>query len=58
MSADSSSLAAALPDGMVITDPDILAGYRQDRAFDPAAGTPLALVRPTSPEQVQTTVRW
>ena len=58
MSAETSSLAAALPDGMVITDPDILAGYRQDRAFDPDAGIPLALVRPTSTEEVQTTVRW
>ncbi|UOG23295.1 FAD-binding protein [Gordonia amicalis] len=58
MSADTRSLAAALPDGMVITDPDILAGYRQDRALDPTAGTPLALVRPTSTEDVQTTVHW
>ncbi|WP_143965529.1 FAD-binding oxidoreductase [Gordonia zhaorongruii] len=55
---DLSSLTTALPDGMVVTDPDILGGYRQDRAFDPAAGTPLALVRPTTTEQVQTTVRW
>ena len=39
MSADTSSLAAALPDGMVITDPDILAGYRQDRALDPSTLT-------------------
>ncbi|WP_168706618.1 FAD-binding oxidoreductase [Gordonia paraffinivorans] len=58
MSADPSSLAATLPDGMVITDPDILAGYRQDRAADPDAGTPLALVRPTSTAEVQETVRW
>lgn len=52
------SLAAELPDGMVVTDPDILAGYRQDRAQDPDAGTPLALIRPTTTAQVQTTVRW
>nr|WP_064570354.1 FAD-linked oxidase C-terminal domain-containing protein [Gordonia sp. LAM0048] len=58
MSADPSSLAASLPDGMVVTDADILAGYRQDRAADPTAGTPLALVRPTTTEQVQNTVRW
>lgn len=51
-------LAAALPEGMVVTDPDVLAGYRQDRAQDPAAGTPLALVRPTTTAEVQTTVRW
>ena len=53
-----SDLAQALPEGMVVTDPDILGGYRQDRALDPGAGTPLALVRPTTTEQVQTTVRW
>lgn len=53
-----SDLAQALPEGTVVTDPDILAGYRQDRALDPAAGTPLALVRPTTTKQVQATVRW
>ncbi|MEO9329744.1 FAD-binding oxidoreductase [Gordonia aurantiaca] len=58
MSADPSSLAALLPDGMVITDPDILAGYRQDRAADPDAGTPLALVRPTTTAEVEETVKW
>ena len=36
-------LAADLPDGVVVTDPDILASYRQDRAADPDAGTPLAV---------------
>ncbi|MGV9801566.1 hypothetical protein ACWDTP_26310, partial [Mycobacterium sp. NPDC003449] len=39
-------LIAELPDGVVVTDPDILASYRQDRAADPTAGTPLAVVRP------------
>ncbi|MBF6061897.1 FAD-binding protein [Nocardia terpenica] len=43
---------------MLVTDPDILAGYRQDRALDPDAGTPLALVRPTTTEQVATVLRW
>ncbi|WAC58043.1 FAD-binding oxidoreductase [Gordonia sp. SL306] len=52
------SLAAALPNGMVVTDPDILAAYRQDRAQDPQAGTPLALIRPTTTEHVQIAVRW
>lgn len=55
---DTGMLAALLPDGMVVTDPDILAGYRQDRAQDPDAGTALALIRPTTTEQVQTVVRW
>ena len=58
MSADPSSLGASLTDGMVVTDADILAGYRQDRANDPDAGTPLALIRPTTTVEVQTAVRW
>ena len=47
-----------LPEGTVITDPDVVASYRHDRARDPAAGVPLAVVRPTSTEQVQTVLRW
>ncbi|MFC4376202.1 FAD-binding oxidoreductase [Nocardia halotolerans] len=43
---------------MVVTDPDVLAGYRQDRASDPAAGVALALVRPTTTEQVATVLQW
>ena len=31
----STSLIAELPDGTVVTDPDILESYRQDRALDP-----------------------
>ncbi|NLG23489.1 MAG: FAD-binding protein [Actinomycetales bacterium] len=53
-----SALIDTLPEGMVVTDPDVLGGYRQDRALDPQAGIPLALVRPTSTEQVQAIVRW
>jgi len=51
-------LAAELGDSVVTTDPDILASYRQDRAADPAAGIPLAVVRPTRTEQVQAVLRW
>ncbi|NOR03835.1 FAD-binding protein [Mycolicibacterium fortuitum] len=51
-------LISELPDGVVVTDPDILASYRQDRAADPGAGTPLAVVRPTRTEEVQTVLRW
>ena len=40
------ALIAELPEGVVVTDPDILESYRQDRAADPSAGTPLAVVRP------------
>ena len=51
-------LIAELPDGMVVTDPAVTEGYRHDRAFDPSAGKPLAVVRPRRTEQVQTVLRW
>ena len=34
---DIGTLAAELGDGVLVTDPDILASYRHDRAMDPAA---------------------
>lgn len=43
---------------MVVTDPTITEGYRHDRALDPAAGKPLAVVRPRCTEEVQTVLRW
>ncbi|HTM85226.1 MAG TPA: FAD-binding protein, partial [Mycobacterium sp.] len=52
------NLIAELPEGVVVTDPDVLASYRHDRAADPAAGTPLAVVRPRRTEEVQTVLRW
>jgi glycolate oxidase len=52
------SLIAELPDGMVVTDPAVTEGYRQDRAFDPSAGKPLAVVRPRRTEEVQAVMRW
>jgi glycolate oxidase len=51
-------LIAKLPDGMVVTDPTVTEGYRQDRAFDPSAGKPLAVVRPRRTEEVQAVLRW
>ncbi len=51
-------LIAGLPDGMVVTDPTVTEGYRQDRAFDPSAGKPLAVVRPRRTEEVQAVLRW
>ncbi|GAA4541111.1 FAD-binding oxidoreductase [Mycobacterium paraffinicum] len=51
-------LIAGLPDGMVVTDPTVTEGYRQDRAFDPSAGKPLAVVRPRCTADVQTVLRW
>ena len=55
---DIGTLAAELGNGVLVTDPDILASYRHDRAMDPAAGTPVAVVRPTTTEQVQAVLRW
>ncbi|KMO81272.1 FAD-binding protein [Mycolicibacterium obuense] len=51
-------LTASLPEGTVVTDPDIVASYRQDRAADPSAGTPMAVVRPQRTDEVQTVLRW
>ena len=51
-------LIAELPDGTVVTDPDIVASYRQDRAVDPNAGTAMAVVRPRRTEEVQAVMRW
>ena len=50
-------LISDLPDGTVVTDPDILESYRHDRAADPNAGTPMAVVRPRRTEEVQTVLR-
>jgi glycolate oxidase len=55
---DLASLIAALPPDTVLTDPDVLASYRQDWARDPDAGTPLAVVRATCTADVQAVLRW
>ncbi|BDZ40288.1 FAD-binding oxidoreductase [Microbacterium suwonense] len=52
-----SALTAELPEGAVLTAPDSLQAYRRDRAEDPDAGTPLAVVRATCTEDVQAAVR-
>ena len=51
-------LRAALPGGVVVTDPDAVEKYRHDWSRDPSAGTPMAVVRAENAEQVQTAVRW
>lgn len=51
-------LVAQLPEGAAITDPVKTEAYRRDRAEDPAAGTPAAVVRATSTEDVQAVVRF
>ena len=52
-----SSLTDALPAEAVITDPDSMDAYRWDRANDPDAGVPAAVVRATSTAEVQAVVR-
>jgi glycolate oxidase len=56
--AELEDLVAALPADTVVTDPDLVANYRQDWARDPDAGTPLAVVRANSTDDVQTVLRW
>ena len=55
---DLSPLVEALGDDVVLVDPDRMAGYRWDRANDPGAGMPLAVVRAGSTEDVQTALRF
>ena len=58
MTAPLDDLVAALPDGAVLTDPDLVEGYRRDWARDPGAGHPLAVVRVRSTDEVQQVLRW
>ncbi|MGH3474723.1 MAG: FAD-binding oxidoreductase, partial [Aeromicrobium sp.] len=51
-------LVEALPQGIVLTDPDIVEGYRFDWSRDPNAGTPIAVVRVEDAAQVQIVIRW
>ena len=55
---DLDALAVQLPDGALLVDPDRMDGYRWDRANDPAAGVPLAVVRAACTEDVQAAVRF
>ncbi|HEX6242533.1 MAG TPA: FAD-linked oxidase C-terminal domain-containing protein [Polyangiales bacterium] len=50
-------LGDVLGDGLV-TDRDVIEGYRRDRAAWANAGQPLALVRPASTAEVQAVARW
>jgi len=51
-------LAALLPGGVVVTNPDLVEKYRHDRFEDLPAGRPRAVVRAESTEQVQLALRW
>ena len=49
-------LVDALPAGIVVTSPESLEAYRWDRAEDPMAALPIAVVRAETTEQVQLAV--
>ena len=49
-------LAAALPDGAVVTDPDLVEGYRYDRTTWLTPGRPAAVAFPSSTAEVATAV--
>ena len=51
------ALRAALPDGVLVTDPDVVEPYRWDWSRDVSAGQPRAVVRAVSAEDVQVAVR-
>ncbi len=55
---DASELVELLPEGVVTTDPEAIEKYRFDWSHDSTAGTPLAVVRAESADQVQAAVRW
>ncbi|MGW5438978.1 FAD-binding oxidoreductase [Nocardia asteroides] len=55
---DLGALISVVSDGAVVTDPDLLAGYRHDWARDPDAGTPVAVVRARGTADVAATLAW
>ena len=55
---DTSPLVEQLGADKVLVDADRMAAYRWDRAQDPDAGVPLAVVRAESTEDVQAAVRF
>jgi glycolate dehydrogenase FAD-linked subunit len=58
MADDVDELMAAMPDGQVITDPDIVDAYCRDQADSVKPGQARCLVSARSTEDVATTVRW
>ncbi len=51
------ALVDALPEDVVLTDPDVIEPYRHDRAMTVVPGRPIALVRATETAHVQTALR-
>src|SRR5262245_61027223 len=50
-------LTAALPPGRVLTDPDVLRGYERDEADLCDSGTPAAVLRPHTTDEVATALK-
>src|SRR3712207_1077570 len=57
-SVDVAGLIAALPPGVVLTQPDAVEKYRNDWSKATGAGTPVAVVRAQEAGHVQEAVRW
>jgi glycolate oxidase len=55
---DLNALAAALPDGRVITDPDIVDAYRRDQTTAVVPGKARCVVTARSTGEVAATMRW
>jgi glycolate oxidase len=55
---DLAPLVSAFAEGQVVVDPERMDGYRWDRAHDPGAGVPLAVVRAEGTADVQAAVRF
>ncbi len=51
-------LAGVVPAGVLVTDGDVMEGYRRDRADLVPAGVPMAVARPTGTGQVSEIMRW
>jgi glycolate oxidase len=57
MSGVLAALAGELPEGALVTDPDVMDPYRRDRAETVVPGQPVAVVRATSVADVQAVLR-
>ena len=55
MTDDLNALVSALPDGHVITDPDIVESYRRDQTAVAAPGRPLCVVAARATDEVAET---
>jgi glycolate oxidase len=55
---DLNALIDALPDGRVITDPDIVEAYRRDQTSAVVPGKPLCVVSARGTGEVAATMRW